>query len=64
VAGSTPRLWTVGSYASPLRQILPRATGDGYNEPMSGSDHVKPATSGVKLTYDDLEPSLARIFRE
>jgi hypothetical protein len=47
-----------------LRQILPRATGDGYNEPMSGSDHVKPATSGVKLTYDDLEPSLARIFRE
>jgi len=49
---------------SPLRQILPRATGDGYNEPMSGSDHVKPATSGVKLTYDDLEPSLARIFRE
>jgi Uma2 family endonuclease len=25
----------------------------GYNEPMSGSDHVKPAGSGVKLTYDD-----------
>jgi len=31
---------------------------------MSGSDHVKPATPGVKLTYDDLELSLARIFRE
>jgi Uma2 family endonuclease len=25
----------------------------GYNEPMSGSDHVKPATPGLKLTYDD-----------
>jgi Uma2 family endonuclease len=25
----------------------------GYNEPMSGSDHVKPASPGVKLTYDD-----------
>jgi Uma2 family endonuclease len=26
---------------------------DGYNEPMSGSDHVKPASPGLKLTYDD-----------
>src|SRR5438128_8517096 len=24
-----------------------------YNEPMSGSDHVKPASPGLKLTYDD-----------
>ena len=32
-------------------------SGHGYNEPMSGSDRVKPATPGVptglKLTYDD-----------
>jgi Uma2 family endonuclease len=27
--------------------------GHGYNEPMSGSDRVKPARPGVKLTYDD-----------
>lgn len=26
----------------------------GYNERMPGSDHVNPASSGVKLTYDDL----------
>jgi Uma2 family endonuclease len=25
----------------------------GYNEPMSGSDRVKPAGPGLKLTYDD-----------
>jgi Uma2 family endonuclease len=25
----------------------------GYNEPMSGSEHVKPANPGLKLTYDD-----------
>lgn len=25
----------------------------GYNETMPGSDRVKPATSGVRLTYDD-----------
>jgi Uma2 family endonuclease len=25
----------------------------GYNEPMSGSDHVTPASPGVTLTYDD-----------
>jgi Uma2 family endonuclease len=25
----------------------------GYNEPMSGSDHVKPSSPGLKLTYDD-----------
>ena len=25
----------------------------GYNEPMSGKDTMKPAGSGVKLTYDD-----------
>jgi Uma2 family endonuclease len=28
-------------------------SGHGYNEPMSGSDHVKPASPGLKLTYDD-----------
>ena len=30
-----------------------RVLRHGYNEPMSGSDHVKPAGSGLKLTYDD-----------
>jgi Uma2 family endonuclease len=25
----------------------------GYNEPMSGTDRVKPASPGLKLTYDD-----------
>jgi Uma2 family endonuclease len=41
--------------------MIPRAAscllGHGYNEPMSGSDRVKPATpettAGLKLTYDD-----------
>src|SRR6266849_8308873 len=28
-------------------------SGHGYNEPMSGSDRVKPASPGLKLTYDD-----------
>jgi hypothetical protein len=28
-------------------------SGHGYNEPMSGSDRVKPAGPGLKLTYDD-----------
>ncbi len=28
--------------------------GHGYHEPMSGSDAMKPTTSDVKLTYEDL----------
>ncbi len=30
-----------------------RLLGHGYNEPMSGSDRVKPASPALKLTYDD-----------
>ena len=37
--------------------LASRLLGHGYNEPMSGSDHVKPAAPVVpprlKLTYDD-----------
>ncbi len=32
---------------------MPRARSSGYNEPMPGSDPVNPASSRVKLTYDD-----------
>ncbi len=28
-------------------------TAAGYNEPMSGSDRMKPVTPGLKLTYED-----------
>jgi Uma2 family endonuclease len=38
-------------YAIPMRAR--RVLRHGYNEPMSGSDRVKPAGSGLKLTYDD-----------
>src|SRR5438094_4976010 len=31
----------------------PRAPRRRYNEPMSGSDRVNPASPGQKLTYDD-----------
>lgn len=31
----------------------PADTSEGYNEPMPGSDDVKPAVPGVKLTYED-----------
>ena len=30
-----------------------RSQGRRYNERMSGTDDVRPASSGVKLTYDD-----------
>ena len=33
--------------------VAMRVLRHGYNEPMSGSDHVKPASPGLKLTYDD-----------
>ena len=41
---------------SAMRRVAQRLLPDGYNEPMSGGDHVKPATSvpaRLKLTYDD-----------
>jgi Uma2 family endonuclease len=40
-----------------VARLASRLLGHGYNEPMSGSDHVKPAASvapaRLKLTYDD-----------
>jgi Uma2 family endonuclease len=36
----------------PWRPAL-RLLRHGYNEPMSGSDRVKPASPALKLTYDD-----------
>ena len=36
-----------------LRHLALRLLRHSYNEPMSGSDHVKPARPALKLTYDD-----------
>ena len=45
-------VWSIRGYRC-FRWRHGGCSAHGYNEPMSGSDHVKPATPGVKLTYDD-----------
>ena len=44
-----PKSRSIGAERAGMRVASP----NGYNEPMSGSDRVKPAIRGVKLTYDD-----------
>src|SRR5262245_57546003 len=41
------------SARSAARRWHSACSGHGYNEPMPGSDAMKPLNPGVKLTYDD-----------